>query len=208
MDSTIIVSFLITAIVLTLMPGPDILFVIAQSISQHKRAGIMTALGLCTGLIVHISAAALGLSAIIYRSAAAFTLVKLAGAAYLLYLAWQSFRARNEAFFLQKQKPMELLSLYKKGIIMNLLNPKVSLFFLALLPQFVNETSGNIPLQMIFLGLIFIVQALGVFTIVSILAEKIGSLLKKHTTLSKNLNIVQSVLFTLIALQIAFSRQS
>src|SRR5690606_37812338 len=112
MDITVVVSFLFTAIVLTLMPGPDILFVIAQSISQHSRAGIMTALGLCTGLTVHISAAALGISALIYQSALAFTIVKFAGAAYLLYLAWQSFRARNETYLLQKQKPMELMSLY------------------------------------------------------------------------------------------------
>ncbi len=208
MDITVVVSFLFTAIVLTLMPGPDILFVIAQSISQNRRAGIMTALGLCTGLTVHISAAALGISALIYQSALAFTIVKFAGAAYLLYLAWQSFRARNETYLLQKQKPMELMSLYKKGIIMNLLNPKVSLFFLALLPQFVNETNGNVPMQMIFLGLLFIIQALCIFIIVSVLSEKIGALLKKHTTLSKNLNIVQSALFTLIALQIAFSRQT
>lgn len=208
MEIAVVISFLITAIVLTLMPGPDILFVIAQSISQHRRAGIMTSLGLCTGLTVHISTAALGISAIIYQSALAFTIVKFAGAAYLLYLAWQSFRSRNETLLLQKQKPLALLSLYKKGIIMNVLNPKVSLFFLALLPQFVNEANGNVPLQMIFLGLIFIVQALCIFTIVSILAEKIGGLLKKHTTLSKNLNILQSVLFTLIALQIAFSKQS
>lgn len=208
MDIAIVISFLLTAIVLTLMPGPDILFVIAQSIAQHKRAGIMTALGLCTGLIVHISFAALGISAIIYRSSTAFTIVKLAGAAYLLYLAWQSFRSRNETYLLQKQKPLAFFSLYKKGIIMNLLNPKVSLFFLALLPQFVNEANGNVPLQMIFLGLIFIVQALFVFTAVSFLAEKIGSLLKKHSTLSKKLNIIQSILFALIAFQIAFSKQS
>lgn len=208
MDMTTMLTFLTAAIILTLMPGPDILFVTAQSISQHKRAGIMTALGLCTGLIVHISAAAFGISAIIYQSATAFTIVKLAGAAYLLYLAWQSFRARNETYLLQKQKPLENWSLYKKGIIMNILNPKVSLFFLALLPQFVNETSGNVSLQMIILGILFIVQALLIFTTVSFLAEKIGDMLAKHTTLSKKLNVIQGVLFTLIAMQIALSKQS
>jgi threonine/homoserine/homoserine lactone efflux protein len=86
MDFTLIMSFLGVAILLTLMPGPDILFVIAQSISQDKKAGIATALGLCSGLIVHITAATLGISAIIYQSALAFTVVKYTGAAYLLYL--------------------------------------------------------------------------------------------------------------------------
>lgn len=208
MDITTLLAFLSAAIILTLMPGPDILFVTAQSISQHKRAGMMTALGLCTGLIVHISAAALGLSAIIYQSATAFTIVKLAGAAYLLYLAWQSFRSRNETYLLQKQKPLMSRSLYKRGIIMNVLNPKVSLFFLALLPQFVNEASGNVSLQMIVLGIVFIVQALLVFTIVCVLAEKIGDMLAKHSTFSKKLNVLQAILFTLIAMQIAFSKHS
>ncbi|MFA8438502.1 LysE family translocator [Pueribacillus sp. YX66] len=208
MDNSTLLAFLTTAIILTLMPGPDILFVTAQSISQHRRAGIITALGLCTGLIVHISAAAFGVSAIIYQSTTAFMIIKLAGAIYLLFLAWQSFRSRHETYAIQKQKPLEHWSLYKKGIIMNVLNPKVSLFFLALLPQFVNEASANVSLQMIFLGIVFIVQALLVFTIVSFLAEKIGHLLAKHSTLSKKLNIIQSVLFTLIAMQIAFSEQS
>lgn len=208
MEITTMFTFLSAAIILTLMPGPDILFVIAQSIAQHKRAGIMTALGLCTGLIVHISAAALGVSAIVYQSATAFTVVKFAGATYLLYLAWQSFRTRNETYLLQKQKPLASWTLYKKGIIMNILNPKVSLFFLALLPQFINETSGNVSLQMITLGILFIIQALLVFTLVSFLAEKIGDILAKHTALSNKLNVIQGVLFTLIAMQIAFSKQS
>lgn len=208
MDIATILTFLSAAIILTLMPGPDILFVIAQSISQHQRAGIMTALGLCTGLLVHITAAALGISAILYQSATAFTIIKLAGACYLLYLAWQSFRSRYETTFIKKQQPLEMGALYKRGIIMNVLNPKVSLFFLALLPQFVNETLGNVPFQMVILGVVFIVQALIIFTIVSFLAEKIKNLLAKRVAISKNMNIVQAVLFTLIAMQIAFSKQS
>lgn len=208
MDISTVFAFLSAAVILTLMPGPDILFVTAQSISQHSRAGIMTALGLCTGLIVHISAAALGVSAIVYQSAAAFAIIKTAGAGYLLYLAWQSFRSRHDTYILKKQRPLKLLSLYKKGVIMNILNPKVSLFFLALLPQFVNEANGNIPLQIIILGIVFIIQALFVFTTVSFLAEKIGDLLAKRTALAKSLNTIQAILFALIAMQIAFSKQS
>ena len=131
MDLLSILSFLGIAIVLTLMPGPDNLFVLAQSISNGKNAGISTALGLCTGLIIHITAATIGITAIIYQSALAFHLVKYAGAAYLLFLAYKSFREKNSSFDLKNESSLNYKSLYKKGIIMNLLNPKVSLFFLA-----------------------------------------------------------------------------
>ncbi len=167
-----IFSFLGVAVLLTLAPGPDILFVIAQSLSQGKQAGIATALGLCTGLLVHISAATLGVSAVIYQSALAFAIVKYAGAAYLLYLAWQAFREKDSSLAFGRQKPMAYASLYKKGIVMNVLNPKVSLFFLALLPQFVDPSEGRVPQQMLLLGAVFLAQALAVFTLVSIGAEK------------------------------------
>ena len=122
MDFALTMSFLGVAILLTLMPGPDILFVITQSISQDKKAGIATALGLCSGLIVHITAATLGISIIIYQSALAFTVIKYTGAAYLLYLAWQSFKEKETGFAFNHNKPLKYPSLYKKGILMNLLN--------------------------------------------------------------------------------------
>jgi len=126
MDFALTISFLGIAILLTLMPGPDILFVIAQSISQNKKAGIATALGLCSGLIVHITAATLGISTIIYQSALAFTVIKYTGAAYLLYLAWQSFKEKETGFAFNHNKPFKYPSLYKKGILMNLLNPNLN----------------------------------------------------------------------------------
>lgn len=207
MDFTLVMSFLGVAILLTLMPGPDILFVIAQSISQDKKAGIITALGLCSGLIVHITAAALGVSAIIYQSALAFAVVKYAGAAYLLYLAWQSFKEKETSFTINHTKPLKYRSLYKKGILMNLLNPKVSLFFLALLPQFVNKQMGHITLQMVILGIIFLVQALVVFVAVSVCSEKLRHILLANSFIAKRMNIVKGSLLALIGIQIAFSEK-
>ncbi|PWA11195.1 LysE family translocator [Pueribacillus theae] len=207
MDLITILSFLGVAVLLTLMPGPDILFVISQSISQGKKAGIFTALGLCTGLLFHISAAALGISAIVYQSTVAFSIVKYAGAIYLLYLAWQAFRAKNDSLLLQEQKNRRLKELYRKGIIMNVLNPKVSLFFLALLPQFVNKSAGHIPMQMVLLGFVFIVQALVVFGTVSFLSDKIRHLLMNNPAIAKKMNLVEGTILAIIGLQVALSEK-
>ncbi|MGG1289814.1 LysE family translocator [Bacillus smithii] len=207
MDFTLIISFLGVAILLTLMPGPDILFVMTQSISQDKKAGIATTLGLCSGLIVHISAATLGVSAIIYQSALAFAIVKYTGAAYLLYLAWQSFKEKETGFTFHQNNPLKYTSLYKKGILMNLLNPKVSLFFLALLPQFVDKSIGHIPLQMFLLGIIFLVQAFAVFVAVSVFSEKLGRVLFHHSFLAKRMNIIKGSILGMIGIQIALSEK-
>lgn len=206
MDSVVILSFLGAAILLTVMPGPDILFVIAQSLSQNAKAGIATALGLCTGLLVHISAAIVGISAIIYSSATIFNIVKFAGAAYLLYLAFCAFRAPANTISWTEKPAIAYSKLYKKGIIMNILNPKVSIFFLALLPQFV-QGNDNVPLQMLTLGLIFLVQAFIIFSCVSLLAGQIGQLLSKSTFISKYLTKIEGTIYAVIGASIAFSRQ-
>ncbi|MDQ0300162.1 threonine/homoserine/homoserine lactone efflux protein [Salibacterium salarium] len=203
MDFVVIISFLTTSIALTLAPGPDIIFVIAQSISQDIKAGITTACGLCTGLLVHITAAAIGVSAVIYQSSAAFSFVKYAGAVYLLYLAWKAFRNKEQAIFSARSTSVShYKDLYKKGIIMNLLNPKVSLFFLALLPQFTDASDGPIALQMLLLGFIFLTQALIIFLTVSILAHKASQFIRNNPNVSRQMNIIQGVLFTLIGLQL------
>ncbi|EFI68306.1 hypothetical protein BFZC1_12868 [Lysinibacillus fusiformis ZC1] len=207
MDISTLFAFLGAAMILTIMPGPDNLFVLAQSITQDKKAGIATSLGLCTGLLVHISAAVLGISAIIYQSTIIFTIVKFAGAAYLLYLAWQSFRAKGDPFTLQQQNTQAYIELYKKGILMNILNPKVSLFFLALLPQSVNPSQGHVAFQMLILGIVFLIQALVLFSLFSIFAGKVRQVIIGKPAIAKRLNTVQGILFTFIGIQIAISKQ-
>lgn len=207
MDIYVVLAFLGTAIALTLMPGPDILFVIAQSISQNKQAGIVTALGLCTGLLVHITAATVGISAFIYQSTVAFSIVKYAGAAYLLYLAWQSFRAGKTQLALSSGKSLNYRSLYKKGILMNLLNPKVSLFFLALLPQFINEANGYVSIQMLVLGGVFLIQALLIFSAVSLFSDKVRQMLVGNAFIEKRMNLIQGSIFALIGIRMALSER-
>lgn len=152
-----LIYFIAASAALTLLPGPDILFVLTQSISQGKKAGVATASGLCTGVLVHTTAAALGISALIYESALAFEIVKYAGAAYLLYLAWRALKESEELISSAPVREADAFALYRRGIFMNVLNPKVAIFFLAFLPQFVNIDSGNVPMQMIFMGIIFMV---------------------------------------------------
>lgn len=209
MDVVSALTFLGAAVVLTVMPGPDNLFVLAQSIAKGKQAGISTTLGLCTGLFVHMTAAAIGLSAAVYQSALAFNIVKYAGAAYLLYLAYRSFREKAASIMLPDgNDSLDRKSLYKKGIVMNVLNPKVSLFFLAFLPQFVHGENGRgATLQILAYGIAFLVQALIIFTCISIFAGKIGGFLRQNPALAKRMNIIQGILFALIGFNIAFSQK-
>ncbi|WP_453996335.1 LysE family translocator [Bacillus nitroreducens] len=207
MELLTVLSFLGAAIVLTIMPGPDNMFTLAQSLAKGKNAGIFTTLGLCTGLLVHIAAATIGISALIYKSAFAFTIVKYAGAAYLLYLAYKSFRDKGSSLQLKNEDNLSYKSLYKKGVIMNLLNPKVSLFFLAFFPQFINYEMGLISMQMLIYGILFLLQALFIFSLISIFAGKAGYYLRKNPTISRKMNVLQGILFTLIGLNIAFSEK-
>lgn len=206
MDLTLILPFLGAAVLLTIMPGPDNLFVLAQSITQNKKAGFATSLGLCSGLIVHISAAAIGISALLYQSSFAFTVVKLMGAGYLLFMAYESLKDRNKTSTLQEQPSQTYLALYRKGILMNILNPKVSLFFLALLPQFINHEAASPTFQMIFLGFVFILQALIIFFLISIYAGKLAKVIAGNATLSRRFNLIKAGLLTLIGIQIALSK--
>lgn len=208
MDISSLLAFLSASVALTLLPGPDIVFVIAQSVSQGKWAGIVTALGLCSGLIVHTTATTLGVSLIIAQSVWLFTAIKLLGAAYLFYLAYEAWMDTSEnTFSLNAAKSTQFWSLYKTGIFMNLLNPKVSLFFLAFLPQFIQADAPNAAWQLMFLGVLFMVQAIVIFSVVSVLAEKLAHSLVnagKHTT---TINRGKAIVFLLIGLQIAFSVQ-
>lgn len=205
MDLFTILSFLSAAIILTIMPGPDNLFTLAQSISKGKKAGIYTTLGLCTGLLFHITATTIGLAAIVYHSAIAFNIIKYAGATYLLFLAYKSFTDKSSSLDLKATDSLSYKSLYKKGIIMNLLNPKVSLFFLAFFPQFINDDSGYVSLQMLFLGILFLIQTVIIFGFISIFAGKLGEFLRQNKTISKKINFIQGCLFSIIGLKIAFT---
>lgn len=208
MEVSNLLYFAGVSVVLTLMPGPDILFVITQSVTHQRRDGIAVALGLCSGLVVHTTAAALGVSAVLYHSAVSFQALKIAGAIYLFYLAWQALReaGAGEVSPLASKEalPESFFKLYRQGILMNLLNPKVSLFFLAFLPQFVSPQAGAVSLQMIVLGVIFMAQALLVFTFISVIAHRIGRNLLKGATTSQWVNRFKAGIYALLGVRLLF----
>ncbi|WNC12656.1 LysE family translocator [Brevibacillus brevis] len=205
MDLSLLLSFLAVSVLLTLAPGPDILFVIAQSISHGRKAGISTALGLATGVIAHTTAAALGITAILYNSALAFHVVKYAGALYLLYLAYQAIKEGGSPLSTAVPQKQSALRLYRTGIFMNVLNPKVSLFFLAFLPQFITPGTGDEAFQMMILGIVFMVQTIILFSTVAVFAGMFGQKLLSKSSVGKYVNYGKAVLYAAIGIRIALS---
>lgn len=180
METQLILSFLGASILLTLMPGPDNIFVLTESITKGRRDGIAISTGLCLGVLVHTFAAATGLSIIIQQSDIAFSVLKYAGATYLFYLAYMSTKDTQQTIDLkssQTKSHQSFLQLMRKGFFMNVLNPKVSLFFIAFLPQFISPSGFNSTYQMLILGLIFMAQAIVIFYAIAILASHLTSIL-------------------------------
>ena len=202
-----IISFFAASVLLAVAPGPDNIFVLAQSILYGRTAGLWITLGLCSGLIVHTTAVAFGVATIIQASSAAFTVLKCAGAAYLLYLAWQAFHAANASeSSLGRSRPSHAM-LYRWGIVMNVTNPKVSIFFLAFLPQFANPSRGSVFVQIFMLGGIFMLAALLVFGCIACLAERVNRWLRRSACMERRLNRFAGVVFVGIALKLAFTQR-
>lgn len=198
--------FIAASFLLCLAPGPDNIYVLTQGMTKSKKAAIITTLGLCSGIVIHTIAAALGISVIFKTSEIAFDIVKFAGAAYLLYIAYQAFKHRNAPLDLTVQNSSnELKKLYIKGFFMNVLNPKVSIFFLAFLPQFVSPENGNVPIQMVSLGLIFMALTIIVFSSIGIAGNMLSAKLLEKPSIVKYMNILTSFVLGGLAIKLALS---
>jgi threonine/homoserine/homoserine lactone efflux protein len=198
-------AFFAVSALLALAPGPDNLYVLTQSALRGPGAGLAVTLGLCTGLLVHTSAVALGVAALVRASAAAFAALKLAGAGYLLYLAWRAFGAAASELRAAGEGGLRGWALYRRGIFMNVTNPKVSIFFLAFLPQFADPARGALAPQLVLLGGVFIVAALLVFGAISFLAGALGERLRRSARAQRLLNRLAGVVFVGLALKLAAS---
>ena len=191
-----IIPFLTATILLTLAPGPDIIYVLVQGMANGKKHAVVTALGLVSGVVIHTTLVAFGVSAIIKQSETIYVIIKCLGAAYLFYLAYKVFKSNPDiAFSAEGIKQKSLFELYRQGFIMNVLNPKVTIFFLALFPGFLWDPEGNTVLQFYILGLIFIIQALLILVFVAILAGSISKYLQKHRNSGVVLKWIQVVVF-------------
>lgn len=197
-----ITAFFLASALLAIVPGPDNVFVLTQSALHGKISGLVVVFGLCTGLLVHTGAVAFGVAVLFQASALAFTLLKVIGAGYLLYLAWQIFRTSPEQIQMSNNSQRSLATLYRRGIIMNVTNPKVSIFFLAFLPQFADPQRGSISLQMIALGGIFIVATILVFGAIALIGGAFGDWLNRSTRAQKMMNWVAGTVFVGLALKL------
>ncbi len=200
-----IFTFIAASALLSIAPGPDNIFVLMQSALYGRKSGVLVTLGLCTGLIVHTTVVALGVAAIFQTSVIAFTVLKIAGALYLAYLAWQAFTAPAARLDAHSSTLRSGSALYRRGIIMNITNPKVSIFFLAFLPQFISPESGAPAPQIFLLGAIFIVIALVIFSVIAVLAGTLGSWLNSSPKAQIYLNRLAGTVFAGLALKLATS---
>ncbi|WP_373059223.1 LysE family translocator [Zunongwangia sp. H14] len=195
-----LIPFLTASILLTISPGPDIIYVLVRGMANGSKYGIVTALGLVSGILIHTSLVAFGVSVIIKNSPVLFMLIKIFGAVYLFYLAYQVFKSDPKiAFSAEGLQDKSLFALYRQGFIMNVLNPKVTIYFLAFFPGFLWEPSGNTIFQFYILGFLFMLQAFLIFSGVAVMAGKISTYLKKHPNSGLILKWVQVVVFLLIA---------
>jgi threonine/homoserine/homoserine lactone efflux protein len=201
--------FMVSGLLLNILPGPDSLLIMTRSATQGWRAGVAASLGIGTGTIVHVLAAALGMSAILATSATAFTVVKFVGAAYILYLAIGLLRARKSAGpqTMMTVPPLPYRKIFAQGVLTNVLNPKVALFFLAFVPQFIDAAAPNKALAFIILGSIFNVNGMLWCCGLALFTAFASARLKLSQTVALWLNRVTGGLFVWLAIKLAISKQ-
>ncbi|MGR7811826.1 LysE family translocator [Lacinutrix undariae] len=208
LDYNILISFVVSTLVLAFSPGPDNIYVLMQSVVNGKKYGLATVCGLISGCLVHTSLVAFGVSAIIKNNDALFFSIKLLGAIYLLYLAFKVFKSdahlNLNADNIQQKS---LGALYKQGFIMNVLNPKVSIFFLAFFPGFLFSTELNIRSQFFILGGLFMFVSFIVFALIAVLAALISTYIKQHKNVGVLLKWLQVIVFIGIAIFILLSEK-
>lgn len=203
-DVSALGAFFLASVLLAMSPGPDNFYVLAQSATHGAKAGLLITLGLCTGLLVHTTLVALGLAALIQQAPALLDFIKLVGAGYLFYLALSLCRSRPQSIFGQAYEE-GLVRLYRKGVVLNLTNPKVSLFFLAFLPQFVVEKGWPASQQLVLLGGLFVLSAILVFGTLSVLGGFFTSYLNRHPKVLTRINRLTALILVTVAWFVVWS---
>ena len=198
-----IALFLFASALLTIAPGPDIIYVLTRGVSQGRRAGFAAALGFASGCVFHTVLAAVGIAALIRSSEVAFALVRYAGAAYLVWIGIQALRHRSSFSIEAASDKRALATIYRQSVIGNMLNPKVTLFFLAFLPQFVNAQAGHVGWQMALLGVIFMIQTVVIFGAVAVFSGWLGAWIRRKPAIGERLNIFAGITFIALGIRVA-----
>ncbi|HWX54005.1 MAG TPA: LysE family translocator [Verrucomicrobiae bacterium] len=208
-DKTAFVTFLVAALALNLAPGPDMLYVLGRTLGQGRKAGVVSSLGIFAGCLAHIAAAALGVAALLKSSPVAFNVVRYAGAAYLMYLGIRVLASKASALENTNAvlKTERLDRIFYQGAITNVLNPKVAVFFLAFLPQFVNAKSGSVALQIVILGLVFNAGGTLVNLIVASAAGHLGDRLRRAPRIARIQKWITGTIFIGLGLRLGLARR-
>ena len=199
MNLDTLLSFFITSLVLTLSPGPDILYVLSQSISRGKQYGIASAIGLSTGLLFHTTLLAFGISSLITETPWMFMVLKCFGALYLIWLAYKVWKSPGGIRIEKNSDSGDVLQNVQQGLLMNIMNPKVMLFFLALFPGFIDTSLGNVKTQIYTLGSICMIQAFIVFIIVALASSRLSAYLLNNSKAHLFLKWMQIIVFLFLA---------
>ena len=200
-------TLFVASVVLALAPGPDNIFVLTQSAIHGRSAGLLVTMGLCTGLLVHTAAVSFGVAALIQTSQYAFSILKFAGAAYLLYLAVQAFRAAGATIAADGNSAPTARQLYRRGIIMNVTNPKVSIFFLAFLPRFADPDRGSLVLQLLVFGGVFMLATSLVFGSIALSVGFVGEWFSQSPKAQRIMNTMAGTVLAGLAIKLAFAKQ-
>jgi threonine/homoserine/homoserine lactone efflux protein len=201
------ILFVGVAWALIITPGPDMLYVITRGVTQGRQAGMLSAVGVICGILVHTTAAAFGLTLILQTSALAFLIVKELGAAYLIYLGIKAWREKSTFRLQALAVNVSPRRVFWQGILSNVLNPKVAIFFLAFLPQFVEKGSGNVALQMVMLGLTFAFFGLCFLLVVGYFSGRIGGVLIQRPHYGQSLQRLAGGVMIGLGIRLAFTER-
>ncbi len=199
-------QFLLTALVVCIAPGTGVIYTLALGLGQGRRAAIAAAIGCTFGIVPHLAAATLGLAALLHTSAVLFQVVKFAGVAYLLYLAWQALKADGALSVSSKASAQSSLRIAYRGALINILNPKLSIFFLTLLPPFLSGNPATVTAEMILLGSIFMALTFLIFVLYGVFAAFARTWLLQSQTVMRWLNRSFAAIFAGLGLRLAFEK--
>ena len=202
-ESSVLFVFLVAVVALTVTPGPDMLYVASRSLGQGRIAGVLSAVGVISGTFIHLAAAAVGLSQLFRYSPLAYDILRYAGAAFLLYLAWRALSGGDDLGAARGRKPAGPGKIFLQGLLTNVLNPKVALFYISFLPQFVDPERGSVALQILILGSILNGLGLVVKLTVALTAGGLGDWMRAHPRLRKVQAWVTASILAALALRIA-----